>query len=119
MLRCAPMTYLFETEVHAELRNNVRRFAAKHIAPHAHAWDEAEEFPRDLYRLAGEASMIGLGYPTEYGGGGGDITHALVAGEEMVLAGQSVGTCVGLNSHGIGLPPILRIGNEEQRQRFV
>jgi acyl-CoA dehydrogenase len=113
------MTYLFETEVHAELRNNVRRFAAKHIAPNAHAWDEAEEFPRELYRIAGEASMIGLAYPIEYSGGGGDVTHALVAGEELVLAGQSVGTCVGLNSHGIGLPPILRIGNEEQRQRFV
>ena len=47
------MTYLFEGEEHAALRTNARRFAATHIAPHAHAWEEANEFPRELYRVAG------------------------------------------------------------------
>ena len=52
------MTYLFETEEHAQLRETVKRFSVKHIAPHAHAWEEAEEFPRELYKqAAGLAAM--------------------------------------------------------------
>ena len=113
------MTYLFETEEHRQLRDNVRRFAQKHIAPHAHAWEEACEFPRELYKTAAEAGLLGISYPTSEGGSGGDVMHALVAAEEMVLHGHSVGTCVGLNSHGIALPPILRVGTAEQKARFV
>jgi acyl-CoA dehydrogenase len=113
------MPYLFETEEHAQLRANVRRFAATRIAPNAHAWEEANEFPVELYREAAAAGLLGVSYPEELGGSGGDLTHALVAGEELVLAGHSVGTTVGLNSHGIALPPILRAGTEEQKRRFV
>lgn len=113
------MTYLFEGEEHAALRANARRFAATHIAPHAHAWEEAGEFPRELYRSAADAGVLGVSYPVEEGGTGGDLGHALVASEELVLAGKSVGTCVGLGSHGIAIPPILRHGTPEQRQRFV
>ncbi|HVH45575.1 MAG TPA: acyl-CoA dehydrogenase family protein [Labilithrix sp.] len=113
------MTYLFENEEHAQLRETVKRFSQKHIAPHAHAWEEAEEFPRELYRDAAKAGLLGISYPVEDGGSGGDITHGLVAGEEMVLSGHSVGTCVGLNSHGIAMPPIVRLGTPEQKKRFV
>jgi alkylation response protein AidB-like acyl-CoA dehydrogenase len=38
---------LYETDTHAALREQARRFARTHIRPHAHAWDEAEEFPRE------------------------------------------------------------------------
>lgn len=113
------MTYLFETNEHAELRRNVKRFAEREIAPYAHAWEEAEEFPRDLYSKAASAGLLGIGYPEEWGGAGGDLTHGVVAGEELVLSGHSVGTCVGLNSHGIALPPILRFGNDAQKKKFV
>jgi acyl-CoA dehydrogenase len=115
----ARMTYLFETEEHRQLRENVRRFAQKHVAPHAHAWEEACEFPRELYRTAAEAGLLGISYPESEGGSGGDVTHALAASEEMVLHGHSVGTCVGLNSHGIALPPIVRLGTPSQKERFV
>jgi acyl-CoA dehydrogenase len=113
------MAYLFENEEHAQLRETVKRFSQKLIAPHAHAWEEAGEFPRELYRAAGEAGLLGIGYPVEDGGGGGDITHALVAAEELILQGRSVGTAVGLGSHGIALPPIVRLGTAEQKRRFV
>ncbi len=112
-------SYLFETEEHSALRAQVRRFAAREIAPHANEWEEAEEFPRDLYARAAEAGVLGVGYPESYGGGGGDLSHVVVACEEMILAGRSVGTCVGLGSHGIAIPPILRVGTEAQRQRFA
>jgi len=111
--------YCFETEVHAELREQARRFAADEIAPHAHEWEEAEEFPRELYKRFAEAGLLGLGFPEELGGSGGDFGHAFVASEEMVLAGKSVGTCVGLGIHAIALPPIVELGSEDQKRRFV
>ena len=113
------MPYLFENDEHAALRAQVDRFAAAEIAPHADAWEEAEEFPLDLYRRAAAAGVLGVGYPEAYGGAGGDLSHVVAASESMVLAGRSVGTTVGLGSHGIALPPILRAGTEEQKQRWV
>jgi acyl-CoA dehydrogenase len=112
-------TYLFEGEEHAHLREQVRRFAGKEIAPNAHAWEESGGFPDGLYEKAARAGLLGIGYPEELGGTGGDLSHLLVAGEEMVLAGTSVGTCVGLVSHAIALPPIVKFGTEEQKERFV
>ncbi|MBI2894578.1 MAG: acyl-CoA dehydrogenase family protein [Deltaproteobacteria bacterium] len=113
------MSYLFESEEHAALRVQARRFAADVIAPHALEWEEKGEFPREVYGATARAGMLGIGYPEDLGGAGGDITHALVAQEELVLAGKSVGTVVGLNSHAIALPPILRLGSPEQQRRFV
>ena len=113
------MAYLFETEEHASLRAQIRRFAEREIAPHAHAWDEAKGFPRELYPKAAEAGLLGVGYPEALGGSGGDISHGLVAFEELVLAGKSVGVKVGLGTHGIALPPILDHGTDEQKRRWV
>ncbi len=116
----AVSTFIFEGEEHKLLREQVRRFAAERIAPHAHEWEEAEEFPRELYKDVAEAGIMGISYPEEWGGAGGDITHGLVAGEELVLAGKSVGTVVGvLGSAGIGLPPIVNLGTDEQKAKFV
>jgi acyl-CoA dehydrogenase len=113
------MTYLFETEEHAALRAQVRRFASAQIAPRSAEWEEDEEFPVELYRAAGAAGILGIGYPTELGGSGGDLTHTLVAGEELIVAGKSVGTAVGLGSLGIALPMIVRFGTDDQKRRFV
>ncbi|MBX3160159.1 MAG: acyl-CoA dehydrogenase family protein [Deltaproteobacteria bacterium] len=113
------MPYLFETEEHAAIRASARRFAEHHIAPHGAAWEEDEEFPVELYAAACAAGVTGIGYPEELGGQGGDLGHVLVACDEMVLAGKSVGTLVGLGSHGIALPPIVRFGTPEQKERFV
>ena len=113
------MPYLFETEDHAAIRASARRFAQAHIAPHGAEWEEAEEFPVELYRTCAAAGVTGIGYPEPIGGQGGDLGHVLVASDELVLAGRSVGTVVGLGSHGIALPPIVRFGTPEQVRRFV
>jgi acyl-CoA dehydrogenase len=118
MLR-GQMLYLFETEDHAAIRASARRFAQAHIAPRGAEWEEAEEFPTELYRTAAAAGITGIGYPEAIGGQGGDLGHVLVASDELVLAGRSVGTIVGLGSHGIALPPIVRFGTPEQIRRFV
>jgi acyl-CoA dehydrogenase len=113
------MGYLFETEEHAAIRATARRFAQTHIAPHGAAWEEDEEFPIELYKLAASAGITGIGYPETMGGQGGDLGHVLVAYDELVSAGRSVGTVVGLSTHGIALPPIVRFGTPEQQARFV
>lgn len=113
------MPYLFESDEHTRLRETARRFSQRHIFPHAREWEEAGEFPVHLYGETARAGLLGISYPEELGGMGGDITHGLVVAEEMVLHGQSVGTCVGLNSHAIALPPIVRLGTVEQKERFV
>src|SRR5262249_35882305 len=91
-------TPLYETEVHAQLRGQPARFAREEIAPHARAWEEAAEFPRDLYARFAAAGLLGAGYPEAIGGGGGDLSHVLAIQEELVLGGRSVGTVVGLGS---------------------
>ena len=110
---------LHENETHKQLRDQARRFASKEIAPHAHEWEEAESFPRELYGKMAAAGLLGLGYPEEVGGLGGELSHSLAVAEELVLTGKSVGTVVGLGSHGIALPPIVRAGTKEQIDRFV
>jgi acyl-CoA dehydrogenase len=113
------MPYLFEGEEHAAIRATARRFAQTQIAPHGAEWEENEEFPVELYRLACAAGVTGIGYPESVGGQGGDLGHVLAACDELVIAGRSVGTIVGLGSHGIALPPIVRFGTAEQQERFV
>ncbi|HEY4057346.1 MAG TPA: acyl-CoA dehydrogenase family protein [Kofleriaceae bacterium] len=113
------MAYLFETDEHTAVRDSARRFAATHIAPSGAAWEEAEEFPVGLYATAGASGVTGIGFPDAVGGQGGDLGHILAAGEELLLAGKSVGTLAGLGSHNIALPPIVRFGTDEQKTRFV
>ena len=89
----APMPYLFETEEHAALRATARRFAQTHIAPHGAAWEEAEEFPRRALpaRRRGRAARHRLPRGGRRAGRRPRRT-SLVACEELVLAGRSVGT---------------------------
>ena len=94
---------------HEALRDTMRRFVAREITPHAAAWDEAEEFPRELYRKAAAAGLLGIGFPEEYGGTPADLfTHVILA-EEIALAGVG-GVHAGLFSHQIGAPPVARAG---------
>lgn len=109
-------TYLNDS--HRAFRETCLRFAEKEIRPHAEKWEEAHEFPRELYAKAAAAGILGSHFPEEYGGSGGDIWHALVAIEGL-MTGGSTGVVVGLDSLGIALPPILNLANEEQKRRFV
>lgn len=108
----------FFDDSHRAFRETCRRFAAEEIAPNAHAWEEAGSFPRELYATAAAAGVLAPSWPEVWGGGGGDVFHSVVAGEELQRGG-STGTVVGLGSLAIALPPILTLGTEEQKQRFL
>jgi acyl-CoA dehydrogenase len=105
-------------ETHEHHRRNVLRFVESEITPHVVEWEEAGEFPRELYTKAARAGLLGVSLPEQYGGAGGDLLHSFVTTEAMLTAG-STGVAAGLGSLGIALPPILFLGTEEQRQRFV
>jgi acyl-CoA dehydrogenase len=105
-------------ESHELYRQTCLRFAKEKIAPHVHEWEEAGSFPRELYKEAANAGVLGASYPTELGGGGGDLLHSLI-GIEGLLTGGSSGVVAGLGSLGIALPPVLFLGSPEQHARFV
>ena len=54
------------TDEHEELRESVRRFVSKEMAPHIEEWEEAREFPRELFNRCGELGFLGLKYPTDF-----------------------------------------------------
>ncbi len=105
-------------ESHRLLRRSVRRFVEQEIKPHVDSWEEAGEFPRSLYEQAAAAGVLGVGYPERYGGAGGDLFHKIVCVEEL-MRGGSAGVVAGLGSLDISLPPIVSLGTEEQKQRFL
>ncbi|MFK7998904.1 MAG: acyl-CoA dehydrogenase family protein, partial [Polyangiales bacterium] len=67
--------YPFEREEHAAIRQELTQFGRAHIAPHALTWEEAGEFPRELYKTAAEVGFLGTGYEESVGGSGGDFSH--------------------------------------------
>ena len=108
------------SEEHEELRETVRRFVQTEIAPHVDEWEQAREFPRELYNRCGELGFLGLKFPEEYGGQGGTYLHDAVWTEELSRSGGSGGVAAGLNAHAsIAMPPIFNFGTEEQRQRWI
>jgi len=60
-------------EEHEMLRNSIRSLVKKRILPEIEKWEEAGEFPRELYKIAGDMGYLGIGYPEEVGGTPGDI----------------------------------------------
>jgi len=105
-------------EDHIAFRDSVRRFVAKEILPHAAAWDEAGEFPRELYQTAAKAGLFAPGYPEEYGGVPADYFMRIVSAEEFAQAGTG-GLSASLFSHTIGAPPIAAVGSEELKRRVL
>jgi acyl-CoA dehydrogenase len=103
---------------HEALRRSVRAFVEREIEPHVREWESKGEFSRELYRKAGEAGILGVGYPEQWGGSGGDIFSKIACVEELMRCG-SAGVVAGLGSLDISIPPILSSGTEEQKKRFV
>jgi len=103
---------------HEMVRRAAREFVDQEIVPYVDEWEEAGEFPRELYKKAGDVGLLGIGYPEEWGGTPGDIFFSIVAGEEIMRAGSG-GIAAGLGSLHIALPPIISRGTDEQKERFV
>jgi alkylation response protein AidB-like acyl-CoA dehydrogenase len=105
-------------EEHDRLRESIRAFVTRELAPHADEWEETT-FPDWVFTRMGELGLLGLSYPEEYGGQGGDYFCNLVLAEEMTHS-DSGGLAMGVAVHtDMATPPVHVFGTEEQKQRYL
>jgi acyl-CoA dehydrogenase len=104
---------------HEELRASARGFIERELAPHAAAWEEERWFPDEVFGKLAAQGLLGLKYPEQYGGQGGDYLHEAVLCEEMARIGSG-GAAAGIGAHvNIATPPIWKFGDEDQKQRYL
>lgn len=113
------MLMTFFEEEHEIFRKTFRDFVEKELAPHAEEWEKAQLFPREVFTKMGQLGYLGVHYPEELGGGGGDYWMSVVYAEELVRA-----RCAGLGmalmvQTDMATPIIGEIGTREQKQEFL
>jgi acyl-CoA dehydrogenase len=110
---------IWTTPERDQLRKTVRSFTEREILPHVQEWERAGELPRELHRRAGEAGLLGAGFPEQAGGGGGDGADAVVICEELHEAGAPGGVYASLFTCGIAVPHIIASGDTQLIDTFV
>jgi citronellyl-CoA dehydrogenase len=106
------------TDEHEQLRESIRKFAVKELAPYAEEWEQTT-FPDSVFKRMGELGFLGLDKPEAYGGQGGDYYTSLVLAEEITNAnsgGLAMGVAVQTD---MAMPPILAFGTDEQKRRWA
>ncbi|MAA67136.1 MAG: acyl-CoA dehydrogenase [Alteromonadaceae bacterium] len=113
------MDTAYFNDTHEQARQTARKFITTHVSPYIEDWEEAGEFPRELYTLAGEAGLLGAGYPESLGGHSeGDIFLKVALSEELMRS-TSGGLVAGLGSIDIGLPPVVKWAQPDVRDAIA
>jgi citronellyl-CoA dehydrogenase len=106
------------SDAHEELRLHIRRFLESEVQPHLEEWEE-KTFPDDIFKRFGELGFLGLHYPPEYGGQGGDYFSAVVLSEELArVASGGLGMAVAVQTE-MATPPVFKFGTEEQKRKWL
>src|SRR5271165_6552900 len=106
------------TEDQEHLRREIREFAAREIAPHVMAWDEACEFPMAAVKKLGAMGLLGIIFPPEYGGAGLGYVDYSLAIEELSAVDGSIGITLAAHN-SLGTNHIFLAGNEAQRRKYI
>ena len=107
------------TDEDETLRDSIRRFVANELRPHAAQWEQARWFPDEVFAKLAAVGFLGLKYPEQYGGQGGDYLHDAVFAEELARCGSG-GLAAGIGAHvGIATPPLWKFGTEDQKRRYL
>ena len=101
------------------LRQVAREFTRREVTPYLQDWEDAGEVPRDLHRTAAKHGLLGVWFPIEVGGEGGDLLDSIAVMEGMLAEGASSGLMAALFTSGISLPRIAASGNPDLVDRFV
>jgi alkylation response protein AidB-like acyl-CoA dehydrogenase len=110
--------HLLFTDEHEDLRESMEAWVKKELWPHRNEWEETT-WPNEAMRRAGELGFLGLCFPEEYGGQGGDYYYSIVRAECMSHSGSG-GTNMGFAVQtDMVLPPVHLLGTEEQKQRYL
>jgi len=112
-----PVERLLPSEEAYDLLGLVREIAAERLAPRAVEDEAAERFPRDAFRLLGQAGLLALPYPEEYGGGDQPYEVYLQVLEEIASAWMSV--AVGVSVHALASYAIASHGSQQQRDELL
>jgi short-chain 2-methylacyl-CoA dehydrogenase len=103
---------------HRLLRETVRDFAEQEIAPVAEHLDRTKSFPYEIVSRLGELDLMGIPYPEEYGGAGGDSLAYALAVEELARIDSSV--AITLCAHtSLGTQPLYLFGSEKQKREWM
>jgi alkylation response protein AidB-like acyl-CoA dehydrogenase len=114
----AKREHLLFTDEHEDLRESMQAWVQRELHPHRNEWEETT-WPREAMERAGELGYLGLCFPEEYGGQGGDYYYSLIRAECMSYSGSG-GTNMGFAVQtDMVLPPIHLLGTEEQKQRYL
>ncbi|HKG57844.1 MAG TPA: acyl-CoA dehydrogenase family protein [Candidatus Limnocylindrales bacterium] len=105
------------TEEQAMLRDAVKVLADERIAPRAAEIDRTAEFPWDVKELLASHDILGLPFPAEYGGLGGELLTVCLAIEQISRACATSGLILAVQE--LGALPILLAGTDEQKQRWL
>jgi len=100
------------------LRDMVRDFAEKEIKPYAREVDETSKMRYETFEKLGELGLLGIPFPEEYGGAGGDTISYCIAVEEIGKACGGTGLSYAANT-SLGASPIFYFGTEEQKQEWL
>jgi short-chain 2-methylacyl-CoA dehydrogenase len=103
---------------HRLLRDTVREFAAQEVAPVAEELDRTKSFPYEIVKRLGELDLMGIPFPEEHGGAGGDSLAYTLAVEELTRVDSSV--AITLCAHtSLGTQPIYLFGSEAQKREWL
>src|SRR5258706_15965279 len=106
---------MYFTDAPDELRLHIRKFLTSEVQPHLEEWEETT-FPDSIFKRFGELGFLGLRYPPEYGGQGGDYFTAVGLSEEMAKAGPG-GLAMAVDDQAeMGTPPVFKVGTQGQRR---
>jgi len=101
-----------------QVREMVREFAAREVAPHIRGWDAKGEFHREALAKMGELGILGLPIPEEYGGAGFDYVSLALACEELEYVDTFLRVVMSVHV-GLNSLALLQWGSEEQKQRWL
>jgi len=101
-----------------QLKKSVREFAEREIAPHVMEWDEAAKFPMEIVKELGRLGLLGIVFPTEYGGAGMGYIEYVTAIDELSRVDGSVGIIVAAHT-SLCSNHIYIAGNEEQKHKYI
>jgi alkylation response protein AidB-like acyl-CoA dehydrogenase len=103
---------------HELIRRTVREFAEGEVAPVAEELDRTKSFPYEIVRKLGSLNLMGIPFPEEYGGGGGDTLAYTLAVEELTRVDSSV--AITLCAHtSLGTQPIYLFGSDHQKAQWL
>jgi short-chain 2-methylacyl-CoA dehydrogenase len=103
---------------HRLIQRTVREFATQEVAPVAEELDREKRFPYEIVAKLGELGLMGIPFPQEYGGGGGDSLAYALAVEELTRVDSSV--AITLCAHtSLGTQPVYLFGSEEQKREWM